>query len=231
MKMCKIVPVPRKPVYHILPKNQPISVPSQMPLDHSQILRATGQANVYEVIAGRGDVLLTNQNRFADNSKAPVTSVGVEIKRYYNAKGEEISKEVALGLGKADSDEKKLEKTPQDPDPIQITPEPAAPAQADDDQKVNGTVDPAQVDPETVKTTSDDDAPADDDQKANGTVDPAQTTPDPAAPAQADDDQKANGTADPAQTTPDPAAPAQADDDQKANDSQNQNNKKNKNRR
>ena len=89
MKLCRIIPTNMKPVFHILPNNRTISVPTEIPLSASQIIRATAQATVYEVVE-RGEVLLTPQNRFSDNTNAPVATTNHEIKEYYNAQGQRI---------------------------------------------------------------------------------------------------------------------------------------------
>ena len=91
MKLCRIIPANMRPVYHILPNNRLISVPTEMPLTPSQIVRATAQATVYEVVNG-GEVLLTPQNKFSDNTNAPISTTVHEIKEYYNEKGEKIAK-------------------------------------------------------------------------------------------------------------------------------------------
>ena len=90
MKTCKIIPVFRKPVQHILPYGKIISVPTQMPLNDNQLLKATMQANVYEVIEGRGDVLLTRMNRNADNSNAPIVLGLPEIVDYFDENGNKV---------------------------------------------------------------------------------------------------------------------------------------------
>ena len=93
MKLCRIIPANMRPVYHILPNNRLISVPTEMPLTPSQVVRATAQATVYEVVNG-GEVLLTPQNKFSDNTNAPISTTVHEIKEYYNEKGEKIAKPV-----------------------------------------------------------------------------------------------------------------------------------------
>ena len=93
MKLCRIIPANMRPVYHILPNNRLISVPTEMPLTPSQVVRATAQAAVYEVVNG-GEVLLTPQNKFSDNTNAPISTTVHEIKEYYNEKGEKIAKPV-----------------------------------------------------------------------------------------------------------------------------------------
>ena len=89
MKTCKIIPVRRKPVYRVLPNNKPIAVPSQLPLSDVQLLNATMQAKVYEVTE-KGDVLLTPENRFSDNSNGIVTLGVEEIINYYDKEGKLI---------------------------------------------------------------------------------------------------------------------------------------------
>ena len=91
MKTCKIIPVFRKPVQHILPYGRMISVPTQMPLNDNQLLKATMQANVYEVIEGRGDILLTRMNRNADNSNAPIVLGLPEIVDYLDENGNKVN--------------------------------------------------------------------------------------------------------------------------------------------
>ena len=91
MKTCKIIPVFRKPVQHILPYGRMVSVPTQMPLNDNQLLKATMQANVYEVIEGRGDVLLTRMNRNADNSNAPIVLGLPEIVDYLDENGNKVN--------------------------------------------------------------------------------------------------------------------------------------------
>ena len=108
IKTCKIVPVHRRPVQHILPKNQMISVPSQLPLNENQILKATMQASVYEVIEGKGDVLLTRENRYADNKKGPFVINLPKIEHYYDINGNEIKKDEAAV-------EPQVDKTPEVP--------------------------------------------------------------------------------------------------------------------
>ena len=107
MKTCKIIPVFRKPVQHILPYGKVISVPTQMPLNDNQLLKATMQANVYEVIEGRGDVLLTRTNRNADNSNAPVVLGLPEIVDYLDENGNKV--------GAFKAEEKKEEKPVEQP--------------------------------------------------------------------------------------------------------------------
>lgn len=95
MKTCKIIPVYRKPVRNILPYGKTISVPTQMPLDDAQLLKASMQATLYEVIPGRGDVLLTKYNRSSDNSNAPIVLGVPDIIDYYDNNGNRIMKDTA----------------------------------------------------------------------------------------------------------------------------------------
>lgn len=70
-KICKVYPAKNKRITGILPDQKMIAEPGIYHLNLKEIRRCMSYGDVFEVVTG-GDVLLTQENYYLDNSKAKV---------------------------------------------------------------------------------------------------------------------------------------------------------------
>lgn len=70
-KICKVYPAKNKRITGILPDQKMITEPGIYHLNLKEIRRCMSYGDVFEVVTG-GDVLLTQENYYLDNSKAKV---------------------------------------------------------------------------------------------------------------------------------------------------------------